>query len=149
MGHLAIFIVNQNGSLVYHKVITPSLKFATNDTIRLASTFHSMHAISQQITPNCQDIRAGFGGSPGFLAGTVMEGINEIVTDNFTLKCFQSFTGVKFILVSDPQQKDMDYCLKSIYEAYADHVSKNPFQEAEMPIRSDLFEGSITKIFNL
>ncbi len=49
--HLAIFIVNQNGSLVYHKIIGGGMKFTTNDTIRLASTFHSMHAISSQITP--------------------------------------------------------------------------------------------------
>ena len=42
----------------------------------------------------------------------------------------------------------MDLCLKLIYESYADFVSKNPFQEAEMPIRSDLFDSQMTKIFN-
>ena len=39
--------------------------------------------------------------------------------------------------------------LRAIYDSYADHVSKNPFQEAEMPIRSDLFEQNIIKIFNI
>jgi hypothetical protein len=56
-----------------------------------------------------------------------MEGINEILTDTFRLQCYQSFTGVKFVLVSDPTNKDQDHCLKLVYEAYADHVSKNPF----------------------
>ena len=78
-----------------------------------------------------------------------MEGINEIVTDTFRLQCFQSFTGVKYFLVSEPAHKDQDHCLKQVYESYADHVSKNPFQEAEMPIRSDLFDAQINKIFNL
>lgn len=49
--HIYIFIVNQNGSLVYNKIISGGLKFTTNDTIRLASTFHSMSAIAFQITP--------------------------------------------------------------------------------------------------
>jgi hypothetical protein len=78
-----------------------------------------------------------------------MEGINEILTDTFRLQCFQSFTGVKFILVSEPSHKDQDYCLKAVYDAYADHVSKNPFQEPEMPIRSDMFDSQIHKIFNI
>ena len=78
-----------------------------------------------------------------------MEGINEIVTDTFKLACFQSFTGVKFVLVSDPSHRDQDQILRVVYDSYADFVSKNPFQEAEMPIRSDLFEQSITKIFNI
>ena len=72
-----------------------------------------------------------------------MEGITEILTDTFRLKSFQSFTGVKFVLVSDPSNKDQDHCLKLLYEAYADHVSKNPSQEPEIAIGSDLFEASI------
>lgn len=102
------------------------MKFSTNDTIRLASTFHSMHAISSQITPNSQEIRTNFG-KEGFLSGTVMEGINEIITDTFKLACFQSYTGVKFILVSDPSHSDQNTLLRAVYDAYADHVSKNPF----------------------
>ena len=78
-----------------------------------------------------------------------MEGISEIVTDTFRLQCFQSFTGVKFVLVSEATHKDQDYCLKAVYDAYADHVAKNPFQELEMPIRSDLFDLQINKIFNI
>jgi len=99
------------------------MKFSTNDTIRQASTVHSMHAISYQITPNCSETKQ----HSSFLGGTIMEGINEILTDTFRLQCYQSFTGVKFVLVSDPTNKDQDHCLKLVYEAYADHVSKNPF----------------------
>lgn len=107
-----------------------------------------MHAISSQLTPNSHEIRTNFG-REGFLSGTTMDGINEIVADTFKLACFQSYTGVKFILISDPSHKDQDQVLRAIYDSYADHVSKNPFQEAEMPIRSDLFEQNIIKIFNI
>eukprot|EP00347_Sterkiella_histriomuscorum_P024177 403332039 len=124
-------------------VIAPGMKFSNNDTIRLASTFHSMHAISSQITPNCQETKG-----TGFLSNSLLDGINEVITDTFRLLCFQSFTGIKFILISDPQQRDQDKCLQLIYDAYADFVSKNPFQESEMPIRSDLFDIAISKIFN-
>ena len=40
-----------------------------------------------------------------------------------------------------------DAVLKRVYEAYADYVSKNPFQEHEMPIKSELFENQINAIF--
>ena len=126
-------------------MISSSFKFTTNEKIRLASTFHSMHAISSQLTPQCPETRTG----PSFLSGTIMEGISEIVTDTFRLQCFQSLTGVKFILVSEPAHKDQDACLRAVYDAYADHVAKNPFQELEMPIRSDLFDAQLNKIFAL
>jgi hypothetical protein len=51
-------------------------------------------------------------------------------------------------LISEPLVKDQDQVLKAIYDTYADYVSKNPFQESEMPIRSDLFDVAIGKIFN-
>ena len=34
-----------------------------------------------------------------------------------------------------------------IYEAYSDFANKNPFQEADMPIKSDIFEDRVNKIF--
>ena len=48
----------------------------TNDTLRLASLWHSMHAISQQLSP---------------ISGC--SGIELLEADNFDLHCFQSLTG--------------------------------------------------------
>ena len=57
-------------------------------------------------------------------------------------------TGVKFLLSSEPNSiKEQDQLLAKVYEAYADFVSKNPFQEKEMPIKSDLFENQISAVF--
>ena len=48
----------------------------TNDSLRLASLWHSMHAISQQLSPT-----QGCGG------------IELLEADTFDLHCFQSLTG--------------------------------------------------------
>jgi hypothetical protein len=37
--------------------------------------------------------------------------------------------------------------LQRTYEAYADFVAKNPFQEDQMPIKSDLFDNSVKAIY--
>ena len=65
------------------------------------------------------------------------------------MRCLQTLTGVKFLLSSEGANavKEQDTLLKQLYEVYADFVSKNPFQETEMPIKSDLFENKITEIF--
>lgn len=95
--HQALFIVNKNGSLVYTKVFSPTMqtKLSTNDFIRLSSTFHSMHAISSQVIPdNCKTEPNPLQEEPNF------EGINEIVTAAFTMKCMQTHTAVKVMLIS-------------------------------------------------
>ncbi|OVA15369.1 Sybindin-like protein [Macleaya cordata] len=48
----------------------------TNNSLRLASLWHSMHAISQQLSP---------------VVGC--SGIELLEADNFDLHCFQSLTG--------------------------------------------------------
>jgi len=78
--HLALFIVNKNGSLVFSRTLNKNQNFTSNELIRLASTFHSMHAISSQITPACVMPREYQIDSP------VLDGITEIVTDTFVLR---------------------------------------------------------------
>ena len=92
--HQVLFVVNKNGTLVFSKVMSNEQQFTANELIRLASTFHSMHAISSQITPASQQDSSNQLGSP------VLEGITEIVAETFVLKCLQTLTGVKFLLSS-------------------------------------------------
>ena len=82
------------------------------------------------------------------MGSPVHEGITEIEADTFVMKSLQTLTGVKFLLSSEPSSiKEQDQLLAKVYEAYADFVSKNPFQENEMPIKSDLFENQISVVF--
>ena len=119
---LQLFIINRSGGLIFHKnlsSIAPNL--TVNDVLRLGSTFHGLHAIATQIAP------------------VISAGIEKLQTDTFKLQCFQSLTGVKFVVTATPDTSDLDVLLKSIYELYADYVLKNPFYEMEMPIRCELF----------
>lgn len=51
-----LFIVNKSGGLIHHRGLTPSAQTAasqigTNEWLRIASTFHSLHAIAAEASP--------------------------------------------------------------------------------------------------
>ncbi|XP_032974733.1 trafficking protein particle complex subunit 4 isoform X2 [Rhinolophus ferrumequinum] len=62
-------------------------------------------------------------------------GIEMLETDTFKLHCFQTLTGIKFVVLADPRQAGIDSLLRKIYEIYSDFALKNPFYSLEMPIR--------------
>ncbi len=100
------------------------MKLSTNEKIVMASMFHSLYAIAAlQIGSKKDKLKSS--------------GIEMMETENFRLNCFQTMTGVKFLVMSDltvPSNKDV--LLKKIYELYTDFALKNPFYSLDMPIRS-------------
>jgi trafficking protein particle complex subunit 4 len=65
------------------------------------------------------------------------------------LKCFQTWTGIKFVLTAEPgTHPDMSAVLQEIYVLYADCVAKDPFYELEMPIRSELFTQAVDALID-
>eukprot|EP01018_Ginkgo_biloba_P040953 Gb_12764 [translate_table: standard] len=96
-----------------------AVRMDTNDSLRLASLWHSMHVISQQLSP---------------IVGCT--GIELLEADTFDLHCFRSLTGTKFFVVTEPGTQGMEFLLKTIYELYTDYVLKNPFYE--MKCQSDV-----------
>lgn len=72
-------------------------------------------------------------------------GLEVLETENFRLQCFQSLTGTKFLLFTEPQQPNIDAILRKIYELYADFVMKNPFYQMEMPVRCEAFDRGLGK----
>nr|XP_002126416.1 trafficking protein particle complex subunit 4-like [Ciona intestinalis] len=101
-------------------------KLSSNQKIMMASMFHSLYAISVQLSPES--------GSSG---------IQKLETDTFTLHCHQTVTGVKFIVISDPKQVGVDSLLARLYTIYSDYALKNPFYSLEMPIRTELFDSQV------
>lgn len=85
--------------------------------------FHSMYAIAAlQIIPRGKDKSC--------------TGIESMETNNFRLNCFQTLTGVKFLVISDLRESsNKDALLRKIYELYTDYALKNPFYKLDMPIR--------------
>ena len=45
------------------------------------------------------------------------------------------FSGIKFIVVTDPRLGSQEALLKRLHEIYADYALKNPFYSIDMPIR--------------
>ncbi|CAH0702628.1 unnamed protein product [Spodoptera exigua] len=114
-----------------------SLKFGraratTNEKIVLASMFYPLFALASQLSPvpKCS-------------------GIESLTADTFKLSCFQTLTGVKFIIVTDPSMQGAEVVLKRIYELYSDYALKNPFYSLEMPIRCELFDTSLHTLLEL
>ncbi|XP_043936876.1 trafficking protein particle complex subunit 4 [Protopterus annectens] len=101
-------------------------RLSSNEKLMLASMFHSLFAIGSQLSPE-----------PG------SSGIEMLETDTFKLHCFQTLTGIKFIVLADPRQAGTDTLLRKIYEIYSDFALKNPFYSLEMPIRCELFDQNL------
>ena len=86
--------------------LSPGLpRLSTNDHLRSASTFHSLYAISSQVScggGGAANLRTGrvagcklafVVGLPRQLAPVVSSGIETLDTETFTLQCFQTPTG--------------------------------------------------------
>lgn len=127
---LSLLILNKAGGLVYHRDFSNSLtKLSSNDYLVLAGTFHGVHAITARLSP--------FGASAG---GMPSSGLEVMESEHFRMQCFQTLTGTKFLLFTEPQQPNIDVILRRVYELYADYVMKNPFYQIEMPIRCEAFD---------
>ncbi|CAD5229913.1 unnamed protein product [Bursaphelenchus okinawaensis] len=98
-----------------------------NEKIILSSMFHSLYTIASQLSPVAKS-----------------SGIETLETSQFRLNCFQTMTGVKFIVVSSPIiDRPVNKLLRRVYELYSDFALKNPFYSIDMPIRADKFNEAI------
>ena len=100
----------------------------------------SVHAITKSLTPR---ISTPGGGTSTPNPGAAVTGLESMETVTFRLTCFQTPTGIKFLLFTDPLAPNVDYIMKGIYERYADYVMKNPFYQLEMPVRVEAWDRSL------
>uniref|UniRef100_A0A914HTY1 Trafficking protein particle complex subunit n=1 Tax=Globodera rostochiensis TaxID=31243 RepID=A0A914HTY1_GLORO len=127
-----VFVINRAGSLIYdwenRRAVDPQIApLSTNEKIVLASVFHSLYTIATQLSPASKST-----------------GIEVLETSQFKLQCFQSITGVKFVVIlvnTYTNTQNVEPLLRKIYELYADYALKNPFYSVDMPIRADKFEA--------
>ncbi|XP_070498978.1 trafficking protein particle complex subunit 4-like [Chironomus tepperi] len=101
-------------------------RMTTNEKIFLASMFYPLFAIASQLSPEPKS-----------------SGIQILEADTFRLHCFQTLTGVKFMVVAEPIQTGVEALLKKIYELYSDYALKNPFYSLEQPLRCELFDQNL------
>ncbi|KAK0925043.1 hypothetical protein LTR91_004235 [Friedmanniomyces endolithicus] len=165
----ALLIINKAGGLIYTRTFAPGLqKLDSNDYLILAGTFHGIHAISRSINPapppppssatssnlsssttTSQPTTQAPPQPPSSTAGNPTRrrphttGIESLESSHFRLTCFQSPTGVKFLLFTSPEQPNTDVVVRRCYEMYGDYVMKNPFYSLEMPIRVEKFDRGV------
>lgn len=94
----------------------------------LAGTFHSIHAISSRVSP----IHSS-------------SGITVVETAKSAIHCFQTVTGLKFLLITDLRQFAPDSVMAQVYLYFSDYVMKNPFYQLDMPIRCDQFDRHLNQ----
>ena len=136
-----LLIVNKNGSLIYDRAFSNTLKLTSNEVINIASIFYSMHAISSKLTPQGYEQTSELKLENG--------GIEIMEATAMRLVCFQTLTKIKFIFVTD-YQTNLDKCtenFRKIYDVYSDVVAKNPNYELDMPIRVNSFDEKVNLIF--
>lgn len=123
---------------MYNRTFSPGLQNLTsNDALILAGTFHGIHAISRSINPvPPPPVQPNTRRLP-------TTGIESLESSHFRLTCFQTPTGVKFLLFTSPEQPNTDVVVRRCYELYGDYVVKNPFYSMEMPIRVEKFERAL------
>ncbi|KAJ5183912.1 Sybindin-like family protein [Penicillium capsulatum] len=151
----SLIIINKAGGLIYQREFQAGLrKLSTNDYLVLAGTFHGVHAITRSITPKLplsSTTASHAASSPGTSTaaasgysypnpGVAVSGLEFLETDRFRLTCFQTLTGTKFLLFTDPTTGSVDTIMNKVYELYADYVMKNPFYQLEMPVRCEAFD---------
>lgn len=108
-------------------------KKTSNEKLVMASMINTMYAIASTMSPYENDQnRHG--------------GINLLETENIHLHCFQSPTGTKFLVESEPMFNSgsiVDPLMRRLYQVYADFALKDPFYTIEMPIKGAKFEQNV------
>lgn len=105
---------------------------------------HSVHAITAQLNPMARVMDRASVSSNGMLGRPEPpSGLEVLESENFRLQCFNTLTGIKFLLFTDTTQANVDLTIRKVYDLYADYVMKNPFYQLEMPIRCDMFDRKL------
>ncbi|KAI1872576.1 hypothetical protein JX265_005456 [Neoarthrinium moseri] len=140
-GVLALIIINKAGGLIYNRTFAEGLnQLNTNDYLVLAGTFHGVHAITARLNP----LKAHQGATPAGTRPEPPSGLEVLETENFRMQCFNTQTGIKFLLFTDTLQTGVNEgTMRRVYELYADYVMKNPFYQLEMPVRCDMFDRKL------
>ena len=85
----------------------------------------SIHAITSRIVPAPNKESQGF---------------HMLEAENFVIHVKMTETGTKFVLLAPTAQANAAGILQRAYELYVEHVMKNPFYIAEMPLPDEAFD---------
>ena len=92
----------------------------------LYSLLYTMHAMSANLSPVASS-----------------SGFEQIDGDNFKVNIFQTVTGIKFIVISDLKQQNIDILLRKMYELYSDVLKDPLYTNNSQPIKNSLFDNAL------
>ncbi|CAJ2513316.1 Uu.00g014350.m01.CDS01 [Anthostomella pinea] len=148
LGVLALIVINKAGGLIYNRTFGEGLnQLNTNDYLVLAGTFHGVHAITARLNPfkgqQYQQHTLSSTGETILSRPEPPSGLEVMESENFRLQCFNTLTGIKFLLFTDTMQANVDVAMRKVYDLYSDYVMKNPFYQLEMPVRCETFDRKL------
>ncbi|CAI5758938.1 unnamed protein product [Candida verbasci] len=163
----SILILNKAGGLIYQNEISSGLnKLSANDYLVLAGTLHGVHAIGSKLSQsisttnnlkNTEELNSiqnsnilSFG--KALNPNNNKSGLQSIETDFFNLYNFQTVSGLKFIIITSPNDNFENFetsneIFRKLYILYSDYVMKDPFYSLDMPIKSILFDKNVKELF--
>src|SRR5271168_2091636 len=80
-------------------------------------SLRSVHALTTRLHPLSHAANTSLSSTPSSRPDPP-SGIEVLETENFRLQCFQTLTGTKFLLFTEPQQPNVDTTIRRIYELY-------------------------------
>ncbi|CAL8084027.1 unnamed protein product [Calicophoron daubneyi] len=117
-----------------------------NDRIQLASMFQPLHQMARFLSPLANTPPSAENGDKR--GQTIWNsGIQSVETNACRVHCFESHTGVKFLMVTDSKLPSASReSLRRVYEAYTDYVLKNPFYSPNQPFNFEFFTNQVKTI---
>jgi hypothetical protein len=140
MGLLFLFVINKAGGLIFQQLFDDrQSRLDNNEALRMASTFHALFSMSQQLCPVTmpKSNTVGVAPAPG--------GIKVLSIGEYNLQCFITLTGVKFLVsaTKDVPPAAVEDALKEIYKLYVDYVLKNPSYVLDNVIQCERFNVNL------
>jgi hypothetical protein len=148
MGIYFLYIINKAGGLIFQQQFDPCQgRLENNDALRMASTFHALFSMAQQMCPVTLPKTNMIGVPP------TPAGIKVLSMAEYNLQCFITLTGVKFLVSAskDTSPSTVEDALKDIYKIYVDYVLKNPSYVLDNVIQCEKFSYNLDiqmQVFN-
>mmetsp|Transcript_3581 Transcript_3581/g.4640 ORF Transcript_3581/g.4640 Transcript_3581/m.4640 type:complete len:143 (-) Transcript_3581:130-558(-) len=126
-----IFIYSRKGDCLYYeqwnRENSPSPSLAEEQKL-LFGVLHSLKSFVSKISPASDD------------------SLKYYKTSTYKLHYFETPSGLKIVLMTDPQAGDLSQYLKEIYHFYVKFCTKNPLYKMGDPIKCDLFSSNLQSL---
>ncbi|KJE90220.1 trafficking protein particle complex 1 [Capsaspora owczarzaki ATCC 30864] len=128
-----LYIFDRSGTCVYYSEYHRPRKATLSQDEEFKLTYGMLHSIKSFVTRI----------SPK----PVREGLHYYKTSTYKLNYFETLTGLKIVLNTDPGVGDIHDLLQQIYsQIYVEYVVKNPLCTPGEKITSELFETRLNAL---